>query len=159
MRRVVVFPAPLRPTSPMRSPGCIRRAGPSAESNVRAPARTSRSVAVITVTLLSHLSGSFSGHAGLHRRRTGSVAELLIVGEHRRPFLGARGNSLFEVGGEQTNEELPQALGLHVPLQASGVQSTPQCAFGQLESRPRESRYSLGHLIARFQQLVFRNLA
>ena len=48
MRMVVVLPAPLRPTSPIRSPGCTRSAAPSVESSVRAPARTSRSVAVIT---------------------------------------------------------------------------------------------------------------
>ena len=52
-------------------------------------------------------------------------ARLLVVGEDRRPLLGARRDRFFEVAGEQTDEELSQALGLHVPLQASGVQSTP----------------------------------
>ena len=46
---VVVLPAPLRPTNPMRSPGCTRSAWPSVDNSVRAPARTSRSVAVITL--------------------------------------------------------------------------------------------------------------
>ena len=49
MRMVVVLPAPLRPTSPMRSPGWIRRWLPGAVTRVRTPARTSRSVAVITL--------------------------------------------------------------------------------------------------------------
>src|SRR5215212_8956637 len=117
MRMVVVLPAPLRPTRPMRSPGCTRSAAPSVDSSVRAPARTSRSVAVITPLVLLCL---------------------LVVGEDRRPLLGARRDRFFEVAGEQTDEELSQALGLHVPFQASGVQSTPQCALGQLGSRPRE---------------------
>src|ERR1700716_2629213 len=108
MRRVVVLPAPLRPTSPMRSPGCTRRSGPSGESRMRAPARTSRSVAAITFALLG--SGSVQGRTGL-----------LVVGEDRRPLLSARRNRFFEVGGEQTHEKLPQALGLHVPLQAGGL--------------------------------------
>src|SRR5215208_3628721 len=99
MRMVVVLPAPLRPTSPIRSPGCTRNAAPSVDSSVRAPARTSRSVAVITLLLLC----------------------LLVVGEDRRPLLDARRDRFFEVAGEQTDEELAQALGLHVPLQASGV--------------------------------------
>src|SRR5581483_8698203 len=112
----------------------MRSAGPSAKSNVRAPARTSRPVAVITVALLER-------------------CVLLVVGEDRRPFLGARGNRLFEVGGEQANEELAQALGLHVPFQASGVESTPQCALGQLDSRSGEGRDSFGHRIAGLEQL------
>src|SRR3954468_18060576 len=115
MRMVVVLPAPLRPTSPMRSPGWTRSAAPSVDSSVRAPARTSRSVAVITLQL-----------------------PLLVVGEDRRPFFGARCDGFFEVGGEQTHEELSQAFGLHVHFQASSVQSTPQCALGQLDSRPGE---------------------
>ena len=44
-RRVVVLPAPLRPTRPMRSPGWTRRVAP--DSRMREPARSSRSVAVI----------------------------------------------------------------------------------------------------------------
>src|SRR3954452_10665197 len=44
--RVVVFPAPLRPTRPMRSPGCTRRV--ASLSRMRAPARSSRPVVVIT---------------------------------------------------------------------------------------------------------------
>ena len=64
------------------------------------------------------------------------------------PLLGARRHRFFEVGGEQADEELAQAFGLHVPLQASGVQSTPQCALGQLDSRPGERRDPLRHLIA-----------
>ena len=88
---VVVLPAPLRPTRPMRSPGWTRRAGPSASSSVRAPARTSRSVAVIT-------------------RRTS-----LIVGKDRGAPLGTRGDRFFEVSGEQAHIELPEALGLHMP--------------------------------------------
>src|SRR5690349_6097023 len=104
IRMVVVLPAPLRPTSPIRSPGCTRSAAPSMDSSVRAPARTSRSVAVITGA---------------------APAYLLVVGENRWPLLGARGDGFFEVAGEQTDEELSQALGLHVPFQASGVQSTP----------------------------------
>src|SRR5208283_2047841 len=128
MRSVVVLPAPLRPTSPMRSPGCMRRSGPSGESRMRAPARTSRSVAVITFALLA--------------------CELFVVGEHCRSAFCARGNRFFEVGGEQANEKLSQALGLHVPFQATGVQSTPQCAFGQLDSRPREGRYPCGDRVA-----------
>src|SRR4051812_17372903 len=91
-RMVVVLPAPLRPTSPMRSPGCTRSAAPSVDSSVRAPARTSRSVAVITLPL-----------------------PLLVVCENRRPLLGARRDCFFEVAGEQTDEELSQALGLHMP--------------------------------------------
>src|SRR3954466_15272655 len=47
VRRVVVLPAPLRPTRPIRSPGCTRRVVGS--SRMRAPARSSRSVAVIMV--------------------------------------------------------------------------------------------------------------
>ena len=130
---VVVLPAPLRPTRPMRSPGCTRSAGPSADSSVRAPARTSRSVAVITLTLL--------------------IVDVLtvgyfVVGEDRGPLLRARGDRFFEVGGEQAHVELAQAFGLHVPLQASGVQSTPQRALGQLDSRPGERRDPLGHLVA-----------
>src|SRR6478735_3426574 len=62
MRMVVVLPAPFRPTSPMRSPGSTRSAGPSADSSVRAPARTSRSVAVITL-----LSSSLSLLVGARR--------------------------------------------------------------------------------------------
>src|SRR5271167_2783636 len=100
MRNVVVLPAPLRPTSPMRSPGCTRRSGPSGESKMRAPARTSRSVAVITIALLCWL---------------------LVVREHRRALLCARGNRFFEVRGEQTDVKLSQAFGLHVPFQATGV--------------------------------------
>ena len=49
----------------------------------------------------------------------------LVVGEHRRALLGARGNRFFEVAGEQADEELSKTFGLHVPFQASGVQSTP----------------------------------
>src|SRR5579875_4119879 len=124
MRRVVVLPAPLRPTSPMRSPGCTRSAAPSAKSSVRAPARTSRSDAVIT------------GSPPLGR--------LLVVGEHRWALLGARGDRLLEIGGEQTNEKLSQAFGLHVPFQVSGVQPTPQCALGQLDPRPGERGDPLG---------------
>src|SRR5271168_3644527 len=105
MRRVVVLPAPLRPTSPIRSPGWIRRSGPSGESKMRAPARTSRSVAVITIALLSY--------------------PLFVVCERRRALLCARGNRFFEVSGEQTDVKLSQAFGLHVPFQATGVQSTP----------------------------------
>src|SRR3982074_1253771 len=136
MRMVVVLPAPLRPTSPMRSPGWTRSAAPSVESSVRAPARTSRSVAVIR--LHSYWSS------------------LLVVCEDRGPRLGARGDRFFEVGGEQAHEELSQALGLHVPLQTSGVQSTPQCALGQLDSRPGERRHPLGQLVARVEQVVLR---
>src|SRR3954470_19721446 len=44
--RVVVWPAPLRPTSPMRSPGCTRRL--ASLMRMRAPARSSRPVVVIT---------------------------------------------------------------------------------------------------------------
>ena len=54
-----------------------------------------------------------------------SCVWLLVVSEDRGALLGARGDRFLEVGGEQTHEELSQALGLHVPLQASGVQSTP----------------------------------
>ena len=42
---LVVLPAPLRPTSPIRSPLPTRRV--SGSSRMRAPARNSRSVAVI----------------------------------------------------------------------------------------------------------------
>src|SRR5579875_3147364 len=129
MRKVVVLPAPLRPTSPMRSPGCTRNVGPSAESRMRAPARTSRSVAVITICLLT-------------------TGRLQVVSEHRGPFFRPRGNRFLEVGGEQTNEQLSKAFGLHVPFQASGVQSTPQCALGQLDSRTRERRDPLGQRVA-----------
>src|SRR5215211_3498763 len=84
MRIVVVLPAPLRPTSPMRSPGCTRSAGPGADSSVRAPARTSRSVAVITRVLL-----------GLGGRA--------VVGEDGRAVLRARRDGFLEVLGEQTH--------------------------------------------------------
>jgi hypothetical protein len=46
---------------------------------------------------------------------------LFVVGEYRRPSFCARGNRFFEVGGEQTDEKLSQAFGLHVPFQATGV--------------------------------------
>src|SRR4051812_17098533 len=132
MRMVVVLPAPLRPTSPIRSPGWTRNAAPSVDSSVRAPARTSRSVAVITPLLLLCL---------------------LVVGEDRRALLRACRDRFFEVAGEQTHEQLSKALGLHVPFQASGVQSTPQCALGQLGSGPRERRDPLAELIANVEQL------
>src|SRR3954453_10684816 len=134
IRMVVVLPAPLRPTSPMRSPGCTRSAAPSVDSSVRAPARTSRSVAVITLPL-----------------------PLLVVCENRRPLLGARRDCFFEVAGEQTDEELSQALGLHMPFQASGVQSTPKRALGQLGSRPRERPDPLAELIANVEKLIVRH--
>src|SRR5215475_5436216 len=102
MRMVVVLPAPLRPTRPMRSPDCTRNAAPSVESSVRAPAQTSRSVAVITLLLPCVLPGS--------------PGRLLVVCEDRRSPLGTRRDRFFEVAGEQTDEELSQALGLHVPL-------------------------------------------
>ena len=44
-RIVVVLPAPLRPTRPIRSPGCTRSV--ASDSRMRDPARSSRSVAVI----------------------------------------------------------------------------------------------------------------
>src|SRR3954454_19234324 len=44
--RVVVLPAPLRPTRPMRSPGCTRRV--ASLMRMRAPARSWRPVVVIT---------------------------------------------------------------------------------------------------------------
>jgi len=43
----------------------------------------------------------------------------------RQSINGARRNRFFEVAGEQADEELSQTFGLHVPFQASGVQSTP----------------------------------
>src|ERR1700710_3083475 len=45
----VVLPAPLRPTSPTRSPAPMRKLAPS--TNRRAPARSSTLVAVITEVL------------------------------------------------------------------------------------------------------------
>src|SRR5688572_18293928 len=116
---VVVLPAPFRPTRPIRSPGCTRSAAPSAKSSVRAPARTSRSVAVITLR---------------------SPWFLFIVGEDRGTLLRARCNRFFEIGGEQSDEELSQAFGLHMCLQATGVKSTPKRALGQLDSGPGERR-------------------
>ena len=149
MRMVVVLPAPFRPTNPMRSPGCTRRSGPSGESRMRAPARTSRSVAVITIALLA-MPWLMSGSSWWpHRRRTSSVGAAF----------GACRNRFLEVGGEQTDEKLSQALGLHMPFQATGVQSTPQRAFGQLDSRPGEHRDPGRDRIAGVQQLAFRHLA
>ena len=46
---VVVLPAPLRPTRPIRSPGCTRRV--VSDSRMREPARSSRPVAVIMAVL------------------------------------------------------------------------------------------------------------
>src|SRR3954453_8872822 len=43
---VVVLPAPLRPTRPIRSPGCTRRV--ASLMRMRLPARSSRPVVVIT---------------------------------------------------------------------------------------------------------------
>src|SRR5690606_23519438 len=45
-RRVLVLPAPLRPTNPIRSPGCTRSVAP--DSRIRLPARSSNPVAEIT---------------------------------------------------------------------------------------------------------------
>ena len=92
--------------------------------------------------------------APLRHSRVVSVHRLLVVGEDRGPLLGARRDRFFEVGGEQTDEELSKAFGLHVPLQATGIQSTPQCALGQLDSRPGERRDPLGHLVANVEQVV-----
>ncbi len=59
----VVLPAPLRPTSPIRSPCCTRRVAP--DSRMRDPARSSRSVAVIKEELQE---GSGSGRRQAPRR-------------------------------------------------------------------------------------------
>src|SRR5215211_611181 len=149
MRMVVVLPAPLRPTSPMRSPGCTRSAGPSADSSVRAPARTSRSVAVITplssFPLLLVGTRRFLARALVSARRFLARA---LVSELRGPLFRARSHRFFEVGGEEADEKLAKALSLHMPFQASGVQSSPQCALGQLDSRPGEAGDPLCHVIA-----------
>src|SRR5687768_9410080 len=101
MRMVVVLPAPLRPTRPMRSPGWMRSAEPSVDSSVRAPARTSRSVAVITLLTYPSVYSS-----SLLLVTSSRLLELALVGEDRGSFLGARSDRLLEVGGEQTHVEL-----------------------------------------------------
>jgi hypothetical protein len=65
-----------------------------------------------------------------------------------------RSDRLFEVGGEQAHIELPEALGLHMPLQGTGVQSSPQRPFGQLGARPGERRDPFGDLVTRRQQVL-----
>src|ERR1700749_4576956 len=102
---------------------------------MRAPARTSRSVAVITIALLLH------------------GWSLLVVGEHRWSAFCARGNRFFEVGGEQSDEKLSQAFGLHMSFQTTGVQPSPQCALGQLDARPRERGDARGDRVAGVEQL------
>src|SRR5690606_15662551 len=57
--KVVVLPAPLRPTSPIRSPGAIRRL--VSESRIRLPARSSRPVAVIMTGVLALWIGRLTG--------------------------------------------------------------------------------------------------
>src|SRR5690625_4175477 len=133
MRSVVVLPAPLRPTRPMRSPGCTRSAGPMADSSVRAPARTSRSVAVIT---------------------RGYSPELFVVGKGRWALLGARSDGFLEVAGQQAHVELSEPLGLHVPLQTPGIESAPERPLGQFGARPGEPRDPLGHVVAALEQVV-----
>ena len=49
---------------------------------------------------------------------------------------------------------LPEALGLHMPLQGTGVQSSPQRPFGQLGARPGERRDPFGDLVTRRQQVL-----
>ena len=95
---VVVLPAPLRPTRPIRSPGCTRRAAPSVSSSVRAPARTSRSVAVITILLPS---------AGLPGR--------LLSSRKTAGRFSARAATAFEVRCQEADIQLAESLGLHVP--------------------------------------------
>src|SRR2546423_10840165 len=59
---VVVFPAPLRPTRPIRSPGWTRRF--VSDSRIRAPARSSRPVAEIIGRAASQF-GDGQGHNGV----------------------------------------------------------------------------------------------
>ncbi len=74
---VVVLPAPLRPTRPIRSPGCTRRV--VSASRMREPARSSRPVAVIIVNARSRGEGLTQGTRKrrpgrfTRRRRGGSV--------------------------------------------------------------------------------------
>ena len=72
----VVLPAPLRPTRPIRSPGCTRKV--TFCSRARAPARSSRSVTVIT--------GGPSG-----RRRAEAAAGLAL--RRRQCTLQVRGRA------------------------------------------------------------------
>src|SRR3954464_1645747 len=65
---MVVLPAPLRPTRPIRSPGCTRRVAP--ESRMREPARSSRSLAVIMRGLRDGVGNEEGGPAGADVPRT-----------------------------------------------------------------------------------------
>src|SRR5690606_9810386 len=66
---VVVLPAPLRPTRPIRSPGATRRL--VSESKIRLPARSSRPVAVIMTTVLALWIGRLAGADGSTGRPIG----------------------------------------------------------------------------------------
>src|ERR1700722_16226940 len=60
----------------------------------------------------------------------GSVLEVggpaLFAGRHR----------LFEVARRDANEELRGALGIHVRLQAAGIEAVPELPLGQLDAGP-----------------------
>src|ERR1700712_4018488 len=86
----VVFPAPLRPTSPIRSPAAIRKETSSISR--RAPARTSSLDTVITTGLSGGEDGarrraaSWGGSGGVLKGRWSLVYEAIAPGKDTRAF-------------------------------------------------------------------------
>ena len=137
---VVVLPAPLRPTSPMRSPGCTRSAAPSVDSSVRAPARTSRSVAVITLLLPFVLMIGY-----LSSVKTGG------------PLLGARRDRFFEVAVSKRTKSCPRPSACMCPSRLAA--SSPLHSVRLVNSIPGRENDAIRSpsSIANVEQLVVRH--